>query len=843
MKALLPSSRFHTGTGCTRALLLVVLSINSACVSSAQKTSGKEKNAASDRSAGRKPDVGDLLIRSLPETLTRADSFPETVEGSRLSKMSGRSLTSKDINTLVAVRALLLAQRELREKRPVQAREMAKLVLSTEHLGTQIYTAALRFLTLADVLELSAEGSVHGTGQAARLPTSEFNALQTLQCQAACTTHGWRVLSQEDPALFSAAGYQSRLLSDAQFKIDGLDRPKWLNLIFSNSNPTPKAARIDELQAVKPETAQFRIQKLKILVEEKRWILAEKFAKAILKEDRTSAPSAASRNSCPADILYAQYALAQATRIAQDRKTFAVLQEQLVDKLDNSNCTHESFEFEKEQFDSFKLDARLWLARLQWEFNKNNEAFRSAKKVIADAAKLQSWEHYFDATKVMIGRIGFEMLSTPENLRLMDGLEKLPGASESEDFFVWLQSRRGLLHFLNGEFEKSHQSFERIIDFTSDTPTRSMAFYWMGRAHQALNKSPSGENALLSAGINDPLSIYDIFSGQLLARESGRASTVAKQAFYSDWKSEYDSWLKMDDTGPLKIFSSVSPRASTTTTTAPDAAKALDSQKQFDSSLESALLLLTLMKAALPQLTADEFSHYLSQSDDLIPAYLRSETQHLRQTFRKLNTLHSEVLPRAHQIAWLTHVLGDHASSILFVGSLRDALGWDTDYLPFLYFIFYPRPFAQDFARAAEKCSVDADLLYAISRQESLFQASVKSHVGAVGLMQLLPSTAKRVLKRLPEYANVEKIDLSVPAINTVAGACYLKQLLERYNNNMTFAVAAYNAGEAAVDKWVSTRQKLEDVPFFIEFIPYAETKNYVQKVLRNYYNIKWIYR
>jgi soluble lytic murein transglycosylase-like protein len=59
----------------------------------------------------------------------------------------------------------------------------------------------------------------------------------------------------------------------------------------------------------------------------------------------------------------------------------------------------------------------------------------------------------------------------------------------------------------------------------------------------------------------------------------------------------------------------------------------------------------------------------------------------------------------------------------------------------------------------------------------------------------------------------------------------------------MTFAVAAYNAGEAAVDKWVSTRQKLEDVPFFIEFIPYAETKNYVQKVLRNYYNIKWIYR
>lgn len=370
-----------------------------------------------------------------------------------------------------------------------------------------------------------------------------------------------------------------------------------------------------------------------------------------------------------------------------------------------------------------------------------------------------------------------------------------------------------------------------------------MAFYWIGRAHQASRKSPEGENAFLSSGATDPLSIYDIFSGQLLSRESGRASTLVKQAFYSDWKTEHESWLQMDASKPLKIVASVPPRTLTTITPNPEHQKLVHSQKQFDNSLESAMLLLTLVKAASPHLTNDEFTHYMGNSDDIIPAYVRGEAQNLRQSFKKLNTLHAEVLPRAHQVAWLTHILGDHANSILFVGRLRDTLGWDTDYLPFLYFIFYPRPYAQDFTQAAEKCSVDVDLLYAVARQESLFQASVKSHVGAVGLMQLLPSTAKRVLKGVPEYNALEKIDLTSPSVNTVAGACYLKQLLQRYNNNITFAVAAYNAGEAAVDKWVSSRQKLEDVPFFIEFIPYAETKNYVQKVLRNYYNLKWIYR
>jgi hypothetical protein len=831
---------------CAVALTASFFAVAAGCVT-ASRTNSSDKNKfagiLNSDTPTQKPGITAELIKILPETIEKGTQFPDTEIGKRLVRMTGRSLTSKDINTLVAIRALLLAQRELRDKRPVQTRELSKIILSMEHLGTQFYASALRYLAMADILALSSSAAPVAELQGARHPTNEFNALQTLQCQAACTTHGWQILSFEDANLFSAAGYQSRLLSDTNLKAENLEKPPWLKSIFANSLPTPRPDRLEELQSLSPISPKYRLQKLKILVEEKKWTLAANFAKTVLKDARLPVPPKKLNNQCPADALYAQYALAQATRIAQDRKTFAQLQEQLVGHLDNSNCTHDSFEFEKEQFDTFRLDARLWLARLQWELNRNADAFRSARQVLADAARLQSWEHYFDASKVMIGRVGFEMLSTADNIRLLEGLEKIPSTTESEEFFVWLHSRRGLMHFLNGEFDKSQKSFERIIEFTSDSPTRSMAFYWIGRAHQAAKKTAEGENAFLSSGATDPLSIYDIFSGQLLSRESGRASTQVKQAFYSDWKTELESWLQIDEAKPLKIVSSVPPRSSTTITPNPEHQKVVNSQKQFDNSLESAILLLTLTKATAPQLTSDEFSHYMGNSDDLIPSYVRGEVQYLRQSFKRLNTLHTEVLPRAHQIAWLTHVLGDHANSILFVGRLRDMLGWDTDYLPFLYFIFYPRPYLQEFSRAAEKCAVDVDLLYAVARQESLFQTSIKSHVGAVGLMQLLPSTAKKVLRDLPEYSMQEKIDLTSPATNTIAGACYLKQLLQRYNNNLTFAIAAYNAGEAAVDKWVSNRQKLEDIPFFIEFIPYAETKNYVQKVLRNYYNIKWIYR
>ncbi|NBW80169.1 hypothetical protein EBR21_00295 [bacterium] len=787
--------------------------------------------------------LADTLIQVLPESTSSSEKFLTSELAEKLSRMTGRSPTPQDLKALVALRALLVAQREMREMRPLQARELAKLVLSTEHLSTNLYAWALRYLAMSDVLIQPTGDIAAASKNQARNPTTEFNALQGLQCSTACKSFGWQILAQEEPNLFSPTNYRQRLIGESAFKAEGLLQPGWLKTLFANSTTKQKKDKTEEPDFKQLDTPQQRVSRLRNFVENRQWNLASSFAKKILNGGLSGQNPPGKPSVCKSDSLFAQYTLAQASRIAQDRRQFALLQDSFVKELDQSRCTAEAFAFDKEQFDSFKLDARLWLARLQWEQNKNPDAFSSARRVITESAMAQSWEHFVDATHVLIGRVGFEMLQPSESLSFISALEKMYPSTESEEFQVWIHSRRGLLQFLDGNFNAAKESFDQVIHLTSDSPTRAMAFYWMGRSMQAAQNSVDGENAFLSAGMTDPLGIYDIFSGQLLGRESGKASTQTKQAFLFDWRTELADWLELDHSRQLRIIASVPPRSMLTTKS--DESNRVDrtSQLQFDLSLESSILFLSLLKANLLDLNPDEFSGFLRESDELLPSLLRAEAQQLRQSFQRLNSLHTEVLPRAHQVAWLTHMLGDYSNSILFVGRLRETLGWDTDYLPFLYFIFYPRPYQSSFEAAAQRCSIDVDLLYAVSRQESLYQSAIKSPVGAVGLMQLLPSTASRVLKEIPEYSNAKKVDLTVPEVNTLAGACYLKQLLNRYNNNLTFAIAAYNAGEAAVDSWISRRQKLMDMPFFIEFIPYAETKTYVQRVLRNYYNIKWIYR
>lgn len=116
-------------------------------------------------------------------------------------------------------------------------------------------------------------------------------------------------------------------------------------------------------------------------------------------------------------------------------------------------------------------------------------------------------------------------------------------------------------------------------------------------------------------------------------------------------------------------------------------------------------------------------------------------------------------------------------------------------------------------AKAAAKHQVDPKLLHAVIQAESAYNASAVSSAGAVGLMQLMPDTARR-------YGVIDRRDAEQ---NVDGGTRYLKDLLAMFNSNLKLAVAGYNAGEGAVMKYHNT------VP------PYPETRNYVQQVLSLY--------
>lgn len=131
---------------------------------------------------------------------------------------------------------------------------------------------------------------------------------------------------------------------------------------------------------------------------------------------------------------------------------------------------------------------------------------------------------------------------------------------------------------------------------------------------------------------------------------------------------------------------------------------------------------------------------------------------------------------------------------------------------------------------------IDPAFAHAIIRQESRFQADAVSSAGATGLMQLMPATATQTEKRY----KIKKQRLTNPHHNLQVGCHYLQDMMTKYQGSLILAAAAYNAGDTAVDSWIeqfgdprSTKVNTVD---WIELIPYAETRNYVQRVMENYH-------
>ncbi|MEE8517070.1 MAG: lytic transglycosylase domain-containing protein [Alphaproteobacteria bacterium] len=140
-------------------------------------------------------------------------------------------------------------------------------------------------------------------------------------------------------------------------------------------------------------------------------------------------------------------------------------------------------------------------------------------------------------------------------------------------------------------------------------------------------------------------------------------------------------------------------------------------------------------------------------------------------------------------------------------------------------------------ALAESRNGPEAELLLGLLRQESAFDLGAVSHAGARGLMQLIPSTARKVARRLGIGYSRNRLTTD-PEYNLTLGAAYLAEMIARFKGSYVLALAAYNAGPARVRKWLKVngdpRSSQVDVIDWIELIPFNETRNYVQRVLEN---------
>lgn len=259
--------------------------------------------------------------------------------------------------------------------------------------------------------------------------------------------------------------------------------------------------------------------------------------------------------------------------------------------------------------------------------------------------------------------------------------------------------------------------------------------------------------------------------------------------------------------------------------------RALASERTFYGFLAADRLGLPYQLEDKPtQTTADDLA-VVQNSDDLLRArelFALGQIPQARQEWHYASRQFSP--PQLEAAGALAATWGWHRSAIQ---AMIDARSWDDLSLRF------PLAYQDLMQQAAREKSVNANLLFAIARQESAFAADARSPAGALGLMQLMPATARETARKAGIY--YRKQDLLSPETNIALGSHYFTELLQRFGGNAALAAAAYNAGPHRVNQWLANGRDQLDQDIWVEAIPFKETRGYVQNVMM--FSIIYAYR
>ena len=204
---------------------------------------------------------------------------------------------------------------------------------------------------------------------------------------------------------------------------------------------------------------------------------------------------------------------------------------------------------------------------------------------------------------------------------------------------------------------------------------------------------------------------------------------------------------------------------------------------------------------------------------------MRDAYQEIRVKRNRRNNRFAEAL--------MADIYNAAGNKVLMYRSLRRAfpqLGTvEQDTAP-AYFLdmYYPRRYGEEIEKHAKRQNLDPDLVRALILQESYYNPRAKSRVGATGLMQLMPPTAKEHARRLGIVFGTSRLEN--PDVNIQLGTYHLRMLVNLFRGNTYLAVASYNAGQGNVMKWrrAAPRKPMDE---FLESIPFPETRNYVKRV------------
>lgn len=450
----------------------------------------------------------------------------------------------------------------------------------------------------------------------------------------------------------------------------------------------------------------------------------------------------------------------------------------------------------KAAFDQRKINHVLWASRYQALVGDYVEGRRYALKAIdlikADLGGKQSqkdleafYEYLAEAYHILAFRVAVEKNDFKDAYAWAVKGSEIPVLKpEWRERFWWYL---GFYPYMENNFALAIQNWEKALpQLEKESSRKSQMLFWLAHTYKHQKNEDKSQEFIEMLTKEFPLEYYSLIAVED-ADLAADDNLIAQQgAFSSDQSYELQE-------------------------------RDFDLDALYDNKTGSRYLIRSqiLVAARIPhlaQLAIDELTAYMKGAHSIRD----KENLDLYVYLSRLNY---------HNGNFRSGILTTYELSTLFRGDFWEAY-------PDQMRVYFPEPFEKVYDANAVKTGVSKEILYGITRQESAFQHDAESPAGAVGLMQLIPPTAKRYISSGGSATEIRKM-LKDPSVNIEVASLYLKDLHTRYNDNESAMFGAYNAGEYVVDIWLKKRN-YQDNLVWVELIPFSETKDYVMKVRRN---------
>lgn len=463
---------------------------------------------------------------------------------------------------------------------------------------------------------------------------------------------------------------------------------------------------------------------------------------------------------------------------------------------------------------------------LYYQAHKINPRSRASRKALFQAAFLSYQNGDYDGAT-----------------RKFDEFKRrYPGSGLSRDA-MWYQA---WMRYLKGNYTGAITSFDKMLKEKKRRRRWWRSFpadklqYWLAKSYWRAGQRAKAYSQFQSLSGNHLRTYYSLLAGLRLGEFESVPRFLASQDLEENWQAEMESYYSelMDGAEPTKEKVLEEDESEELIGRDSDEEESVDELTTED-------IDVALEEGEVPEEFSDYFkgsklSHHYDRAKKFSEmGFLEKAKWELYEVERKTRD-HKQLRALAYQYNLIGSYHRSAAIGENYFARERQRQGFEES--KELWFYTYPQGYKREVIEMSDTFDVPKGFVWSIIRAESRFRQDARSPVGARGLMQLMPKTARRVSELIGE--TLPSADtLFEERVNIRLGTRYLQRLLDKFKSKIPLAAAGYNAGPHRVDRWLASfgRSDLE-MDEFVEHIPYLETRNYVKKVVRNYHVYNELY-